>query len=85
MSKPFIVSCDVKLLGVDVEKGVNKEGKEFEYYSCSVFCTDNGWCGSLSVADKATFERLNAVVGSDVSLKLAYNFDYKSLRVKDCE
>lgn len=83
MSKPFIVSVDCKLLGVDVEKGVSKEGKEFEYYSCSVFCADNGWCGSLSIADKATYERLAAVVGSDVTLRLAYNFDYKSLRVRD--
>lgn len=85
MSKPFIVSVDCKLLACDVEKGVTKEGKDFEYYSCSVFCPDNGWCGSLSVADKFTFERLNENIGSDVTLRLAYNFDYKSLRVKDCE
>lgn len=83
MSKPFIVSVDCKLLSVNVDKGVNKEGKDFEYYSCSVFCEDSGWCGSLSIADKDTFERLNSVVGSDVTLKLAYNFDYKSLRVRD--
>lgn len=85
MSKPFILTVDCKLLGVDVEKGVSKEGKDFEYYSCSIFCPNNGWCGSLSIADRSTYERLNEVVGSDVTLNLAYNFDYKSLRVRGCE
>lgn len=85
MSKPFIVSVDCKLLSTDVDRGVSKDGKEFEYYSCSVFCPDNGWCGSLSIADKSVYDRLSECIGTDITLKLAYNFDYKSLRVRGCE
>lgn len=85
MAKLLELKMNGKVLGCDLEKGVSREGKDFEYYSCSVFCPNNGWCGSLSVADKATFERLNAVIGSDVELTVAYNFEYKSLRVKDYE
>lgn len=37
MAKLLELKMNGKVLGVDLEKGVSREGKDFEYYSCSVF------------------------------------------------
>lgn len=81
MNKPLVVSVPCRLLSVDVTKSKNREGKDVEYYTCSIFCPDNGFCGSLSVADLGSYTDLESFVGLDVTLKCAYNVEYKSLRV----
>ena len=85
MTKPIICSIKCKLLSVDSVNSKNKEGKDVTYYSCSIFCPDNGYCGSLNVADKPTSDILMSNVGTDVSLICSYNPEYKSLRVTNCE
>lgn len=85
MTKPLIVSVPCKLLSVDSSNGKNREGKDVQYFSCSIFCPDNGFCGSINVADLRTFECLEPVTGLDVTLICHYNVDYKSLRVVGIE
>lgn len=81
MTKPLIVSVPCKLLSVDSTNGKNREGKDVQYFSCSIFCLDNGFCGSLNVADLGAYQALEPCVGTDVTLICHYNVDYKSLRV----
>lgn len=85
MTKPIICSIKCKLLSVDSVNSKNKEGKDVVYYSCSIFCPDNGYCGSLNVADKLTSDLLMQNVGTDVSLICSFNPEYKSLRVTNVE
>lgn len=85
MTKPLVVSVPCKLLSVDVVNGKNREGKDVEYFSCSIFCIDNGFCGSLSVADRGVYSHLESFVGTDVTLICNYNVDYKTLRVVNIE
>ena len=85
MTKPIICEVPCKVLSVDSVNAKNKEGKDVVYYSVSVFCVSNGFCGVLNVSDKSTADGLMSVVGSDVTLICAYNPDYRTLRATNFE
>lgn len=85
MTKPIVMKLPCKLLSVNSTPTKNREGKDVVYYSCSIFCPDNGFCGTLNLSDENVYSFLETSVGDDVVLICNYNIDYKNLKVVNIE